>query len=352
VDVAVFAISVVAGAILPIFPVLFVGAIAMVDGILPGLLSNARHAGEKGVEAGLRDLGLPSPEDKRTLPGASTAYWNGKIHHVAVTAEGIDTAIDASTNLVNPLDWVSYLIDPRFLSGARSPADRAAYRWQFDYGWPMAFSVKLSRALERLGASASVVWQVYRTDTNALLATVSRPYFPGPRAGGEIFRLVDSVVRGTQGDPATNGILIGLRHKDYYFMEGVRVTCRVTASLGAQVGEIFSAESVVLIEDNLDRHRKFVEWGPHLVFFQNAGTGGHTWSHNRTSRIHRTALGGRCRMMRQRASEIGRKRPKFRYMDTLRYKWEELHKHRHYLCEYCFFGGPDKIKPFPEEDWF
>ena len=39
-------------------------------------------------------------------------------------------------------------------------------------------------------------------------------------------------------------------------------------------------------------------------------------------------------------------------VDTLPYDWDHLYKNRHYLCEYCFFGGPDKKKPFPQEDWF
>jgi hypothetical protein len=325
-----------------------------VDGILPSVLDDARRLAQKGVEAGLPHLGLPSPGEKHSLPGSSVAYWESKIHHIAVTAEGIDTAIDAAANLADFHDWAIQLIDPPTLSGMYSPQARASYRWEA-YSlprWPMSFSIRLSRAAQRIAANLQVTWQVFRSDNNALLAAFSRPYIPRGVLQDIVVTQENAIVRGARPDPATNGILIGLRHKDYYFLPGVRVTCSVTADLGGQRSEIFAGESVVLITDNLDRHRKFVQWGPHVVYFANAGTDNKTWVHNRTSKVHRTALGGRCSMMRERAAAPSRKRPKFTYADNLPYKWEELFQHRHYLCEYCFFGGPDKTKPYPQEDWF
>jgi len=333
VDVVVFAISAIAGAILPgLFPVFATAAIAVTDGILPGLLSNARNAATRGVEKGLLGLGLPSPEEDHPLPALPGASWNGKIVHVAVTPDDIHSVLNLS---VASNDKGSKIVT---FEG-----------WHAEYRRPMAFSLKLSPRMEGVADNLWIVWQVFRTDDNTLLRTVNRRYL-----GDDVLFQIDpkATVRGAQLDPETNGILIGLRDKDYYFLNAVKVRATVTARLGGQTGNIWSSEIVVAIDENLDRHHKFVQWGPHQVFFINAGTNGEVWNHNRSSRIHRTATGSRCQMLRQRASAVGRKRPKFRYFDILPHKWQDLSEHRHFLCEYCFFGGPDKTVLFPQEDWF
>ena len=342
VDLAVFAVSAIAGAVLPgLFPVFLVGAVAVTDGILPGLLRNARNAALKGVEKALLGLGLPSPEDKRALPGLPGGYWSGTIHHITVTPDGLDMAIKASAGTND--------LGSRLIFNASPVRSSDPQGWHAEYRRPMPFSVKLSQPIEKIAGNLSVVWQVYRTDNNALLRTVNRSYL----ADDILFKIdPKAIVSGVQLDPDTNGILIGLRDKDYYFLDGLRVRCTVKAKLGTQTGDIWSSEVVVKIDDNLDRHRKFVEWGPHRVYFMNSGTKDEVWSHDRTSRIHRTATGARCMMLRWRASDSPRKRPKFRYFDTLPHKWDELFQHRHYLCEYCFFGGPDKTTPYSQDDWF
>jgi len=40
------------------------------------------------------------------------------------------------------------------------------------------------------------------------------------------------------------------------------------------------------------------------------------------------------------------------YRDTLPFPWDQVPHHRAVLCEYCFFGGPDKKIAFPQQDWF
>jgi hypothetical protein len=39
-------------------------------------------------------------------------------------------------------------------------------------------------------------------------------------------------------------------------------------------------------------------------------------------------------------------------MDALPFAWGQLNANRKPLCEYCFFGGPEKTVPFPHDDWF
>lgn len=337
VDLAVFALSAFAGAMVPILiPVLAVGALAVVDGVIPGLLGNARNIAQKGVGSALADVGLPSPEGEKPLPSLPGGYWSGSIHHIVVSPEGMDFAVNASAGI-----------------RVERPHIEMFDSFHAEYRHPIKASVKVSPQMEALSTNLSVVWEVRRVDNNALLGTVTQPYKPNPFLVSSIGIFgANKVVRGVVADPESNGILIGLRHPDLYYLDELKIRCTITATLGSQVGEIWTDERHLTIDENLDRHRKFVQWGPDMVYFQNAGTGGEWWAHKRTSRIHRTATGGRCLMMRRMASYSGRLRPKFRYFDVLPYTWSQLYQHRHYLCEYCFFGGPDKTVPFPEEDWF
>jgi hypothetical protein len=337
IDLIVFTIAVLAGVVLPVlFPVFLVAAIAVTDGILPGLLDNARNSASKGIEKTL--FGLPSSTDSNALPGLPGGTWKGEIKQIAVLPEGLHTVVDVSVS--SPVGYAAIFQE----NGIRAPEE-----WRAEYRRPMPFHVKLSAPMEKLANNLTVLWEVFRTDTNTLLRARTRRYL-----GDDTLFAIDptAAVRGVQIDPATNGILIGLRDPDYYFLDRVKVRCTVSAKLGSQSGVIWSDEVTVEIPDDLDRHRNFVKWGPHIVFFANAGTNNETWSHNRTSKIYRTATGARCMMLRQRAEDSPRKRPKFRYFDTLPAEWIPLEKHRHFLCDFCFFGGPDKTTPFPLERWF
>jgi len=269
------------------------------------------------------------------LPGGT---WSGEIREIAVLPQGLHTVIDMSAGIRD--GFVAIYQE----NGIRAPED-----WRAEIRRPMPFLVKVSGPLEKFAPNLSVLWEVFRTDNNALLKSQRRTYL-----GDDVLFAIDpsAPVRGVQIDPATNGIRIGLRDPDYYFLDHIKVRCTLTAKLGSQQGFIWSDEVTVDIPDDLDRTRNFVEWGPHFVYFANAGTKNETWSHNRTSKIHRTATGARCMMLRQRAEITGRMRPKFRYFDTLPPEWTPLENHRHFLCDFCFFGGPDKNTPFPLEKWF
>jgi hypothetical protein len=336
VDLVVFALSAVIGVICPfLIPILAIAAIAITDGIIPGVLDNIRNYALGGVERGL--LALDSPSDPQPLPGLPNGMWSGEIRDIAILPEGLHTVLDMSAGV--PDAFIAIYQE----SGIRAPED-----WRAEIRRPMPFLVKVSGPLEKLAPNLSVLWEVFRVDNNALLRAQRRAY-----VGKDILVLNPSAtIRGVQPDPGTNGILIGLRDPDYYFLDRIKVRCTLTAKLGTQEGFIWSDEVIVDIPDDLDRTRNFVEWGPHLVFFANAGTNNETWSHNRTSKIHRTATGARCMMLRQRAEDTPRKRPKFRYFDTLPAEWTPLANHRHFLCDFCFFGGPDKTTPFPLDKWF
>jgi len=85
--------------------------------------------------------------------------------------------------------------------------------------------------------------------------------------------------------------------------------------------------------------------------------GSHTYlgydSITRHSDLHRTDCPGRCIMVSCFSSNVlpapvpGRHLPVLEYLDALPFPRtrEQIIAHRHQLCDYCFFGGPDKTEP-------
>ena len=106
----------------------------------------------------------------------------------------------------------------------------------------------------------------------------------------------------------------------------------------------------VEIKDRLDRTHPFVQWD-HTVCVPRIEeikgilrqTG---WNYeNRSSKIHKTKLPGRCRMAGRFSESVW---PiNMHYADQLPFPSETLVQNRELLCDYCFFGGPDKEEPLP-----
>src|SRR5439155_5906511 len=74
-------------------------------------------------------------------------------------------------------------------------------------------------------------------------------------------------------DPNGNGVSIPHHTPELYTVEAFDVWCSVTIILGNQSGEIWSGQQTIPILDPVDRTRNYVQWGPHIVRFSNAGTG-------------------------------------------------------------------------------
>jgi hypothetical protein len=108
------------------------------------------------------------------------------------------------------------------------------------------------------------------------------------------------------------------------------------------------ANDTVLVEivDPLDRTHPYVQWKrtrrvPNTVNYfwgQNEVSG--YWLTERRSTIHRTALPGRCKFATRYSPKAA-----LQYSDALPFPVEQLAAHRKKVCEYCFFGGPDKTQP-------
>ncbi|NUP05873.1 MAG: hypothetical protein HOW73_07435 [Polyangiaceae bacterium] len=137
-----------------------------------------------------------------------------------------------------------------------------------------------------------------------------------------------------------------------------RIQCRVYRPVLSQTEELFQEEKTLTVSDRLDRGRPFVRWR-HSVYVPNVRVSydqgrrvdqilGYD-SVVRQSKIHRTAYPGRCRFATQYSSHVRfdgtPDRPMLEYLDTLPFPVEELPQNRRQVCDYCFFGGPDKNVP-------
>lgn len=205
---------------------------------------------------------------------------------------------------------------------------------------PIRTTVKLDPSWEKLNRNnLMAVWEIRRTDSNAVVVTGVKPY----------------------NAPGGNGIDIPHHTKDLYYVTEFIIRCSLTMMVNNQAGEIWSDVTTIKIDDDIDRSFSFVEWGPGEVHFNNGGTDNEWWTRISRSRIHRTAVVARCKYLRVashiRAEEaknglLRHHSPPFRYKQSLPFAWDDLNKHRKELCEYCFFGGPIRTDPYPEEDWF
>jgi hypothetical protein len=147
------------------------------------------------------------------------------------------------------------------------------------------------------------------------------------------------------------------------------IECRLYRLLGATATDYFNDSLLLCITDRLDRSHPYVRWN-HWVFTPSVKVeankthtiSGYKVAH-RNSVIHRTDYPGRCKMVSKYSldyplpprSPYGHSvpdpldpEPKIEYMDKLPFTKADIIKYRSKVCDYCFFGGPDKDTPsFP-----
>lgn len=318
---------------------------------------NIANGARAGLQGAVMDAGLPEGASFMTVTadGVHAGFGQAKEVPFALPAE---PTIDVT---VGPATWSVY--------------DRR----------PIRPSVRLLGSATNLQRSAlQAQWEVRRADTGAVVATGVRPYNGG----------VD------------NGIDVPHHSEALYEVAAYDVRCTLTMSLQSQAGVIWSGTTRITVDDHLDptewsiekggvvlggraRRHPFVEWGPRParypsawvrqqmaprdpeVGFRNMSNEGIAawvaaanaagedffWTRVSRSRIHRTAVAARCSMLRRVADMRRSKEGAFRtlplrFRDDLPFGWGNLALHRRELCDYCFFGGPDKQTPFPAFDWF
>jgi hypothetical protein len=177
----------------------------------------------------------------------------------------------------------------------------------------------------------SIRWMVRRTDTNAIIRNVD-------------VQARDGLTLDLSGDP---GLLTASEF---------RIDCRVYSTLGPVTTDLFADTAWLTISEVLDRSHPFVRWR-HEVFtpiVQLEADGSHTQRgfnlEQRVSNLHRTAVPGRCRMVTRHSRKVSRMddgsgRPHLEYLDALPFRRDQLVARRAEVCDYCFFGGPDKNIP-------
>ncbi len=306
VDFAVAAATIWLGGAIPIIaPAAIVAGGAALGEVIPSAIANAETATQQSLEDGSSDVSFP-----------------GDPAYISFTPEGVDTALLLALASEQP----EVKPKPPLLS-----VDYPSSVYQARDG--QAFSARLVRVgddFEEFADKITLGWRVRRGDNfNHVILYIEKSYT----------------------DPTGNGIAWTWHIPDQYYLDKFFVECRILLTVGSQSGEIDRLTGEVPIVDKLDRSHKYVEWGPYVVSF--ASPDQDTWFRKRKSRIHRTAVGARCKMLRDRDKF---KTPRWHadrniaYRDELPFDWKDLAKHRGPLCEYCFFGGPDRTDPYPEDD--
>lgn len=176
-----------------------------------------------------------------------------------------------------------------------------------------------------------IAWTVRRRDTNAIL--LSR----------------DTLALGNLSISFDNDVVPFLE------VGSVGIEVRLYRPLGAQIDQIFQDVRVMPITDYVDRSHPFVRWSHQAVvpIVRVEADGSQSVvtqaAVGRNSAIHRTAIPGRCQMLRNHSLQrvLPKDGPPFQleYLDELPFPVEDIIANRAGLCDYCFFGGPTRDVP-------
>ena len=135
-----------------------------------------------------------------------------------------------------------------------------------------------------------------------------------------------------------------------------RIECRLFRVFGSRVDEVLDDAITLAVRDRLDRSLPYVRWTHQALIpvVRRETDGSKTILgevvKTRKSKIHRTAIPGRCRMASHYSqswivSTPSKPGPRLEYLATLPFARPDLIANRAQVCDYCFFGGPTKNVP-------
>ena len=135
-----------------------------------------------------------------------------------------------------------------------------------------------------------------------------------------------------------------------------RIECRLYRVFGSRVDEVLDDAITLAVRDRLDRSRPYVRWTHQALIpvVRREADGSKTILgevvKTRKSKIHRTAIPGRCRMASHYSqswilSTPTRPGPVLEYLPDLPFARADLIANRARVCDYCFFGGPTEDVP-------
>lgn len=248
------------------------------------------------------------------IPGVSRPPMRLRIEEFACHLEGLFTGLT-----ITPQFWAATLDGPAFIS-----AEEALAR-------PVRFRIDLPPDVLESDPELRIRWVVRRSDTNDILVSS------------------DTVAAGR--------LTLTFDHTSVPFLEveALGVEVRVYRTLGAGTEEIFYRTQSLRVTDYVDRSHPYVQWSHQAavprVQVEPDGTQRILGLQvvGRRSKIHRTALPGRCQMLRRHSLQKllppdVRGFP-LEYLDHLPFPLADLTAHRAKLCDYCFYGGPARNEP-------
>jgi hypothetical protein len=265
-----------------------------------------------GIQSGGNTV---APRDSEfTIPGVTRPSMRMRIATFECHAEGVFAAMSLSASF-----WAASVRGPSAIAAEHALTDTLRYQ------------VDLPPDVLPDDPELRVRWTIRRVDTNAIVIAQNLG-----AASGLALEFDNTVVPLMQTDQFT-------------------IEVRVYRTLGASNEDFLNRLLTLSVVDSLDRRHPFVRWH-HDLFVPRVrveADGSHTKLGmdiiTRHSDIHRTVLPGRCRMagrysLTKLVPEPGPTYP-LEYLDTLPFPIEELDAHRAKVCDYCFYGGPDKTVP-------
>lgn len=305
-------------------PVFGLPVVALLDGIIPGVLANVANQVQRNAQAGIsgawREFDLAPVSRSLNLPGLPLTPGGISDTWYAMDGEGVD--IYTSVHLASQPDTRP---DRNLSLTVSGTAVRDGAKWElsahFTSPIPIVVAIKPG-VVDPKDPDVRVRWEVRNSDTKQVILTQDLPR--------------RSLVLTNIGGPTVSPMRIVIDRSDPAIaaLPGFEIGVRVYRPLAGRTKEIGSAAISISIWDRLDRSHPFVWWTGWAV-----GSG-------KESVLHRTAIPGRCRMV-----ERAPLRTKYLYLDELPFPVEEIAQHRdiatvekrhHKVCDYCFYGGPDK----------
>lgn len=299
-------------------PVFALPIVAILDGIMPSLLDNVgnqvQRTAQAGINGAISEFSLAPRQRSLKLPALPKTPSSVTTNLVSMTADGIEV-------------YASYLLATRedtspdrhltvTANGSRV-RDGKGIQCGIVNPRPVTCTVKLNDGIvDPLDLSVRVSWEVRRRDTGAVVLHQDMPYSSR----------LQNLFGGSGLGPRQ--IVIDRTSATLMPVDEFSVVVRVYRPLSGRVKEFGSSRFSVSIMDRFDRRHPYVHWDG--------------WANGmpKHSAIHRTAVPGRCSMIMRAALKA-----KFLYLDDLPFPVAELNDHREELCEYCFFGGPEKVVP-------
>jgi hypothetical protein len=295
--------------------------------VLKAVIGSKRQLGESKIEKGLiKRIGEFGGKLKFVLPRTDGPTFNLSIEDFVVDADGFDM-------------WV------HMSDGKKTGAKLRLKKYPFYTRWPVKdrndIEVELINKYNfshPADMQVRIRWEVYAGEKCILI--VQRDT-----------RLKKSKLGQQAIDPKSISIAHASEELEAY--EYYLVRCRVYRPFGDSTTELYKSEIKITVDDRLKRHKPYVQWTRGVYFRGYTHKVGHPkrepmgWMREmRHFAIHKTDPDERCMFADMYTMKLNKN--KLIYLDELPFPKNQIKNHLDKVCEYCFFGGPDKVNQEPK----